>query len=251
MNQSFLTNNLGLTDKEAAVYLAILELGSSSIQPIATQSGVKRTSIYYFIDHLVELGIIEKIKLRNRWHWQAKSPEALIDLQQRRLSDVKNALPELKGIFNLTTDKPKISYFEGVVQMKNILWEEIKCKKELLGIWSGQEVADLFGASLLDEVDRKRRAKGIAVRVIRVLEVDAPFEAFREQPGSNRELRYAPKGTRFPMAMTIYDTGKVSFMSSKKEGFGFIIESAEFYAVMKALFEGYWGLSQSTTNNHP
>lgn len=244
MDQSFITQNLGLTDKEAAVYLAILELGSSSIHPIATQSGVKRTSIYYFIDHLVELGLIEKIKLRNRWHWLAKPPEALIDLQQKRLFDVKEALPELKGIFNLTTNKPKISYFEGLEQMKNILWEETRCKKELLGIWSGQEVADLFGTTLLDEVDQRRRTKGITVRVVRVLAADAPFEQYKDQPGSNRQLRYAPEGTKFPMAMTIYDTAKVSFMSSKKEGFGFIIESAEFFQVMKVLFEGYWGLSR-------
>lgn len=240
MSTQLLVENLGLTAKEAAVYLAILELGKSTIKPIAAQAGIKRTSIYYFINHLVELGLIDKMTIRNHTHYTARPPEELVNLQQRRLARLQQALPQFASLYNSSTQKPKISYFEGPEQMKQVLFEETRCHQELWGIWSGQEVAELFGPELLRQVEDERRAKGVHIQVVRVREKDEPFEQFKEYEGANRELRYAPAGTVFPLAFSIYDTGKVGIMSSKKEGFGILIESAELVAAMKTLFNCFW-----------
>jgi len=128
--------------------------------------------------------------------------------------------------------------------MKAVLWEETKCHKNIWGIWSGEEVAELFGPDLLSEVDAARRQKGVHVQVVRIPEKDEPFTPFGEHNKSNRELRYAPADTVFPLAFTLYDTGKVGIMSSKKEGFGILIESAELFAAMKTLFDAFWNLAQ-------
>lgn len=240
MSTKLLVENLGLTDKEAAVYLAILALGKSTIKPIAAQAGVKRTSIYYFINHLVELGLIEKVVQSGRNHYIARPPEELVHLQQRRLAHLQHALPQFASLYNSSTNKPKISYFEGPEQMKQILFEETRCDQQFWGVWSGQEAMELFGSDLLQQVEDERRSKGIHVQVVRVREKDEPFAPFTGYEGSHRELRYAPEGTVFPLAFTIYDTGKVGIMSSKKEGFGILIESAELVAAMKTLFDCFW-----------
>jgi len=244
MDQRILVENLGLTDKEAAVYLAILELGASTVQPIANHSGVKRTSIYYFINHLVELGLVEVAKVRNRLTYKALSPERMVSLQENRLKEIRQALPSFLSVFNVSTEKPKISYFEGPEQMKNILLEEARCKKELLAIWSAQEVTELFGTKLLKETNDTRRAKGVHVRVVRLKDNDESFGQFLGGEQENRELRYAPEGTNFPMAISIYDTGKVGLLTSRKEGFGILIESEEFTQAMRTLFEAFWSVSK-------
>lgn len=244
MSQEILTQNLGLTPKEAAVYLALLEGGSSFVQPLANRSGVKRTSIYYFIDRLVALGLVEKATVRGRLQYTAKPPEELLGLQEKRLRHLKEALPTFESLYNSSTQKPRLSYYEGPEQMKQILFEETRCKKNIWGIWSGQEVADLFGTKLLEEVDERRRQKGVHVQVVRIPEKDEVFAPFAEQEGANRELRYAPPSTIFPLAFTIYDTGKVGIMSSRKEGFGLMIESAELVAAMKTLFDCFWAAAQ-------
>lgn len=244
MATDILIENLGLSDKEAAVYVALLELGASSIKPIAARAGLRRTTLYYFIDHLVELGLVEKARVGGRNRYVARPPEEMLSLQERRLEALKDALPQFSSLYNTSTQKPRISYYEGVEQMKTVLWEETKCQNNIWAIWSGQEVADLFGQELLSDVDEARRQKGIQVQVVRIPDKDESFAPFREQPGANRELRYAPEGTIFPLAFTLYDTGKVGIMSSKKEGFGILIESAELFAAMKTLFDAFWNLSQ-------
>jgi sugar-specific transcriptional regulator TrmB len=237
---SLLTRTLGLNEKEAAVYLAIMELGSSTVQPIATHSGVKRTSIYYFIHHLVELGLVDVSKVRNRLTYSAKEPERMVSLQEARLKELKEALPTFQSMYHVSAQKPKISYFQGVESMKNILLEEPRCQKELLTIWSGQEVSQLFGEKFLSNLNDERREKGIHVRVIQIHKKGAAFERFKGGAKENRELRYAPPGIDFPMTLSIYDTGKVGLVTSAKEGFGLLIESHEYYQTMKVLFDMFW-----------
>src|SRR3989338_2110583 len=100
METDILTRNICLTNKEARVYETILQLGEGTIQPIARRSNIRRTSIYYFIDHLVELGLIDAVKVRGRMHYKALPPQKLLSLQLERTDEIREALPEFLGIYN-------------------------------------------------------------------------------------------------------------------------------------------------------
>jgi len=246
MNKEVLIKNLGLSDKEAAVYEAILEIGSSTIQPISKQSGIKRTSIYYFINHLVELGLVEVAKVRGRLCYKALPPTRMISLQQQRLAELQESLPQFMSIYNVSTNKPKISYYEGPEQIKNIVLEETRCKKEALYIWPAKDVMDSIGGTEFMEIlDRRRKENGTFLKLIRFRDKEIPFYRFDQTEKQDlREIRYAPAGTTFPMAIAIYDTGKVGFLTTRKEGFGIMIESEELVQAMRFLFELFWEQSE-------
>ena len=240
MSEVILTQNLGLTDKEAKVYLAILGLGDSTILPIAKRSGVKRTSIYYFIDRLVELGLVDQAKIRGRMHYKAKPPEQLVNLQEQRLSEVKKALPQFESLYNVSTKKPRISYFEGPEQMRQIMYEEWKCK-EVLFIWPTLNVLEVIGgAKFLEEIVQGDVERGVKLRIIRFRSQTAAWQGAKHGEVPGREIRFAPEGLDLPMAIGIFDTGKVGFLTSKKEGFGILIESEELYQAMRVFFELFW-----------
>jgi len=241
MNSKILTKNLGLSDKEAAVYTAILELGDSTIQPIAGRAGVKRTSIYYFIDHLVELGLIEQVKIRGRMHYKARSPEYLVSLQKQRLEEIQGALPQFLSIYNESTSKPRISYFEGPEQMKQIMLEELR-HKEIRFIWPIKEIVEMIGgAEFMAGLVRQIKAKGIKVQTLRFPDQELKYEGSHNVKNDEwREIRYAKPGTSFPVAIGIYDQDTVAFLSNKKEGFGILIESSELAQGMRILFDLYW-----------
>lgn len=235
---------LGLSDKESRVYLAVLELGSASVGSIAERSGIKRTSVYNFIDRLVELGIISQSLSNAGKVYNAVSPSSLVELQEKRLRLVKERLGELAALTNLAGDKPRIQYFEGTKQMQQLSRYELACNKELLGIWNRKRVIEqLGGKEVLEELDRERRKKGIYIRVIVVEEEDIMFKGGDNEPGDMREIRYAPKGMSFPAGISVYDNGKVAFYTSKDEAIGILIESKELEATMRQLFEAFWQIS--------
>jgi len=91
------------------------------------------------------------------------------------------------------------------------------------------------------EIDKARMAKGVRIRCVRMHDpAENLFETSAHGTKYLREIRFAPEGTDYQMGVGIYDTGKVSFFSSKKEGFGILIESKELEKVMRGLFELLW-----------
>ena len=58
-----------------------------------------------------------------------------------------------------------------------------------------------------------------------------------------REIRVAPREVSFSMGYWMYGN-KAAFISSRKESWGFIIESAEFTEMLRTQFEVLWKLSK-------
>ena len=236
--------DLGLSDKEARTYLAILELGSSPIKPIAQRSGVKRTSIYNFIDRLVGTGLITQTKVGRAIHYQAAPPTRLAELQRERLRAIEQGLPEFNVLFNTLSTNPRIHYFEGPEQIKNIAREELGCKKLASYIWPDATTTEAIGGiRFMQSIDKERIRKGVSIRSLRVHKpTEHLFETSRVGKDFLREIRFAPPEYKIDMAMGLYDTGKVSFFG--KEGFGILIDSKDLYQLMSLLFELLWKKSK-------
>ncbi|MEX0594674.1 MAG: helix-turn-helix domain-containing protein [Patescibacteria group bacterium] len=244
MNKTHLTlvTELGLSEKEGRVYLAALELGTGSVADIANRAGIKRTSVYNFIDRLIGLGVIIQ-NTNEPKTYQAVEPKHLARIQQERLDTIKARLPELNALTNLSSTKPRIQYFEGTTQMQQIEREVLNCKKELLVIWNRQRVVEqLGGREYMEELDKLRREKKIHIRLIAVQGEDIKFEGGGGD--DTREIRWAPTGMDFPMGISIYDTGKVGLITSQKEKFGILIDSQELEQTLRQMFEAFWQVSK-------
>ncbi|MCX6729918.1 MAG: BlaI/MecI/CopY family transcriptional regulator, partial [Candidatus Portnoybacteria bacterium] len=68
----------GLSNNEAKVYLAGLEIGQASIQDLAQKSQVKRTTIYTVLEGLKEKGLMSQIKRGSKAFLVSENPENLL-----------------------------------------------------------------------------------------------------------------------------------------------------------------------------
>lgn len=246
MDREELLQAIGLSDKEAKTYLAILELGASTIKPIALRAGLHRTSVYNFIDHLVELGLITQAEVRGRMHYKANPPEKLVEIQKERTRLLEKSLPQFLSVYNDKSAKPKISYFEGSEQIKNIGREVLKCKTEVLYFWAGPELTDITGGEAFwNKINDDRVSRHISVRLVRFEGIDALYEKSASGPENLRQTRFAPQNLEkiVEHGLAIYDTGKVGIFGSREEGYGILIESAAYAKTMKMLFELMWAQS--------
>jgi hypothetical protein len=155
---------------------------------------------------------------------------------------VREALPELESLYNISEFKPKIRYYEGLEGYKTVYEDTLTVSnKPLYGILSMRDLLDTLGEEFMDNYIKKRVTAGIRLQVIR----SEPKEVkpiWKESVEELRTLRFAPDGFIFPLTMYIYDN-KVSLMSSRRENFGLIIESREFMQTQKAMFEVLWQAS--------
>ena len=112
--------DLGLNEKEAAVYLSLLSVDSSSVLDLATKTKIKRPTVYIVLESLVKKGLVSETTVGKKTHYQAEPPERLetfveqrrliLDEQAKRLKDV---IPEIKSVQRQSGERPVVRFFEG------------------------------------------------------------------------------------------------------------------------------------------
>ncbi|HLD34028.1 MAG TPA: helix-turn-helix domain-containing protein [Candidatus Nanoarchaeia archaeon] len=92
----------GLTDGEARVYIALLELGPSTTGPIVDKSKVAKSIVYQLLEKLIEKGLASFIIKEKTKYYQAAQPQKILDyIDEREKEIIKNKetiqklLPEL------------------------------------------------------------------------------------------------------------------------------------------------------------
>lgn len=113
--------HLGLSEKEAAVYVAALEIGPSVVQEISKQAKVNRATTYVMIESLEKRGLISSTQKDKKRIFIAEAPDrllAIMRLQKKELEEkeveLTKLLPKLNAVFNRSGEKPDVRYFEGI-----------------------------------------------------------------------------------------------------------------------------------------
>ena len=111
---------LGLSEKEAKVYLANLELASSSVQTIGKKAEFNRATTYGILDSLIKKGLCSTFTQGNKTHYVASEPEfltGLFEVQKKEIEEREkyfiSLLPKFKLVDNNESGKPTVQFFEG------------------------------------------------------------------------------------------------------------------------------------------
>src|SRR5215469_15447405 len=76
---------LDLSDAEAKLYLTLLKAGPVSVRDLAQTVDIKRTTAYFYIDQLVEKGLIMKLVKGSKKLIAANEPENLKILVEEKI----------------------------------------------------------------------------------------------------------------------------------------------------------------------
>jgi HTH-type transcriptional regulator, sugar sensing transcriptional regulator len=119
MFEQFL-EEIGLSEKEAKIYLALLQVDSDAIPDIAKKTGINRTTVYPVLESLQKKGLVSEVQEGKKVSYVAAPPErletyverqrVLFEEKSKRLKDV---IPQIKSIQRESGERPIVKYFEG------------------------------------------------------------------------------------------------------------------------------------------
>ena len=237
--------NIGLSDKEARVYLAMLELGAATVLEIAAKAGINRPTAYVEIEALKKKGLASSQTKGTKKLFIAESPsqlEFVLDREAKEVdakkSELAKILPELSTLFNLADEKPQVRFFEGVEGLLSIQHEFLKSKSKVIeSISSLDDLLKVFPQHH-DEYSPERQRRKILGRVIYTSSSGSVMkERDREL---YRESKYvSPDDFKFTSDISIFDD-KVAISSLKGKVFGLIIENQNIADSVRALFYLTW-----------
>lgn len=238
--------NLGLTDKEAKVYLASTEKGTSPVSDIAQAAGINRVTTYDILEKLKQKGLVSHFTKKKIKYFNSINPEILLEEFEKRTNDLRSSIPKFK---TLTGDinHPRIRYFEGLDGIKAIYAETLTSKSEILNYSNSYEIRKQWPTYDEDYVE-KRAKKQIFLKGLSPQD-KAGERVHSEDKKYHREMRLIPSDQfDFTNEINIYDD-KVAIISFKDELIGMIIESTEIANSQRAIFEMCWQFA-SVIGNH-
>ncbi len=121
--------SLGLNEKEAKAYLALLPLAKATAYTIAMRSGLKKPTAHVVLDNLVSKGFALKIPYKRKHCFMAKSPRECLSLIKEKIATAEEMLPELLAIQKTNEEKASVSYYEGLDGIKEMYSQLIKVMK--------------------------------------------------------------------------------------------------------------------------
>lgn len=236
--------SLGLSDKEAKVYVASLFLGPSAVQKIAEQAGVNRATAYVILDQLGDLGLVSQSSEDKKTVFVPEGPEALerwIDRQEElvknRRADLKSLIPELKQSerSDKANDAPVVRFYKGLEgghAITDYARKKARVGSEIYSFMNVDELEKLFPGHILTN-PTKRLKKRLSSKVI--------YSYAKEFPTDKKLLRQTHKTNKPVIADIDLYEDRASFMTyEEKNTVGVLIESKEIVGALRQLFELAW-----------
>lgn len=243
--------DLGLSSKEAKVYLALLELGTASAQAIARRAGIVRPTTYVILETLTRKGLASKATGPDakKMLFVAEAPERLesyIQQQQQQLEirrqEISRLIPELRSLYLRGEEKPRVRLFEGKEGLRALQQEFISISKDAVIGMAPDDV--LYGLFPPDEYNRDIRSTrlqaGIRSRHISVSAHGQPALAQGGEEALLRETRYLAADI-LPIKASVAAHGPLlSIVSFRNRIIGVLIEHQDITDSFRALFEYVW-----------
>jgi sugar-specific transcriptional regulator TrmB len=238
---------LGLSDKEAKVYLASLELGSATAQQIAAKAAVVRPTAYVAIGGLVKRGLVSSFTKGKKQYFTAEKPDQLMRLVQDEKKKIveqeeklKAILPGLSSLISLTGEKPEVKFYEGL--------EGLEAMRKLL-IGSRTKTLDVISTPHFEKVvpeessalhDFRLGQMGLKARVIQVSDKGKAKNRTQQKGKSLFEFRYIPVKNIKDYAEIAIFGDNVSIVSYLDKPHGFLIKSKHAANTARVMFDAIW-----------
>ena len=229
----------GLTKREAALYMALLQNGPSTILAIAKRAGMKRPTVYLVLDELVRKGLVSLVPKEKRKLFIALSPERIIETLDERSRSLKELLPQMMRLFKNQSEQPKIQVLESEEGMMNAYREITTFKKdqEILTFFSFDVIGPEF-EKMWDLFLTMYKNHRVAGRDLVSGDYSKQAWIAKAKRIPNYQIRQVPEGFQFFSDSIIYGN-KVALISHKKR-FAVIIESEDIVKSLRTLWELAW-----------
>ena len=201
----------GLSEYEAKVYLALLELGPSDGIAISRKSNVPKTRVYDVLKDLSEKGLISLLQKRPLIFKAVKPETGLKHLFENRLEELKETEAEAIGALIQIKAKPKtlpqvherITTVLGYERMYSTATEWLNHAKKSISVFSvGEEIPYSLRIAL-----KRAIARGVKPRLIVTKCNEENLHTLKKDIADGWDVRHYPSTGEW--TFSVYDTQKV------------------------------------------
>ena len=216
---------LNLSQPQQTIFLSLVQEGPGSARTLSMRTALTRPSVYDQLKTLRQTGLVNELMIDGKTNFAATDLAHVdnllsdqIDRIERSRESLAAALPNLAA--TAQTVSPKIKFFEGSEEIKNILKDVLwNAPKHIDITWPSDTMNKVFDVAYLEWFAERLQKHGHSVTLHAT--PGHPFAV------SNITYKKISPDKAPPMA-TIHYSNRTAHISSPTEAFGFIVESSEY-----------------------
>ncbi|MBU1032611.1 hypothetical protein KJ937_01625 [Patescibacteria group bacterium] len=258
MEKAQITRDLqkvGLSEKAAVIYAALLEIGGAYPSKIAEYTKLNRSTTYKVLEELSNKGLVNEIKKRNKIFYQIGEPQKLVNFAKDKIEQAKlqkeyaEALyPEIAGLFALTPHKPRVLFYEGMDGVLELYTDHVDGKEPytMQAFSNASEFMKVMPEKFKRDYVKAKEKLGVKTRGI--IPDTAHDKKYNTKTYKSTDKKIWPKLKFVPAEMfpykneiTIYKNNRVSIVNfGGKSPMGVIIEDQDIHDMMNMIFNLAW-----------
>jgi sugar-specific transcriptional regulator TrmB len=236
---------VGLSKKEADVYLALLEQSSASASEIARLVNLPRQTVYSILQELMEHGLIEQGFKQGAKRFYADTDQlfSFFDKQKRNIEDSRKMLewelPSLLEKQKKPSHLPMVKYYDGpagLIQLLDSILEFYKKSAEKLFRGYGINKFNEALGDYLYEFVKKRGQYGVNTRLF----IGQGADDFKIKGKANAYGREVKRLGMKPQQAGVYIVGNRIYLFSYPDKVGIMVENENMAQLLTEVFDDHW-----------
>lgn len=237
MDLQKLLQNLGLEEKEAKVYLALLSLSEATATIISEKTNLDRTLIYQLANKLIEKGLVSYIIKNNVKYFSATNPTKLLEDTKEKERQLQKAMPKLINLTKIKEQETKVEVYRGKEGLKTILKDILRTGRNYNVFGEEgqfQKILPIVSHQFLKQIVKMNIHEQVLVR-----------EDFREKviKSKNSVFKYLSKNYLSPVMTVVYGN-KVANFIWKSPYYAILTENKDVADSFRSQFKALWKLAK-------
>lgn len=237
---------LGLSEKQARVYVATLFLGSAPVQQIAKQADINRPTAYVILEELEKMGLVSESTDAKKTVYIAEDPEAITRWLEKKEREIETKKEEAKDLVSNLKDikreeapeAPIVKFYkgkEGIESINAYTFRKARPGSEIYAMTNKDEVLRIFPETT-GSLPKARLKKKLSSKLL----YSYSKGEFPSDPKLLRETKKLKEPVKADIGLDEDRATLIAYGGDPEELTGILIESPEIVGALRQLFELAW-----------
>ena len=232
---------LGLSQNEAKVYNALVQMGASTATKISEKSRIHRTNVYEAVERLKKKSLVASVTKDKTTLFEATDPETLSIILKEKEAKLNSIMPQFKLAQELCKKNDSVQMGEGLIAVKNAYFSTLEKKQAIYTMGSPKAASDV-AKHFLNKFHKERIAKKIPMYHIYNADAKERINVIKKWPYTY--VRILPAKFNSPVSTGICGDEVTLKFWDKKDGMAITIRSDKVAKSYKNYFDLLWEMAK-------
>lgn len=230
---------IGLNESETEVYVYLLEFGVATPPQIAKATHIARANCYHVLRALQEKGLISEQTKGKRAQYLTRDPQALLLAVDKKKEAIESVLPDLRALYGAQINKPKIRFYEGFDEVKEIYQQSLS-SDFIKGFGSTKQLSELDQKFFTNYIKEIKRRTIIFRDIVTYESEEKGLPEGKEIMGALYEVRLLPPQYKGLLTDMLLWDDNVALITLKEPIFGTVLTNETLSKTFNAIYDALW-----------